>query len=146
MTPQYSRIAKITKIVIHHSASGRDSTTFEDIKRWHLQKGWIDIGYHFITMGDGSFKIGRPETAMGSHSVGFNYNTLGICVTGNFMTEKPSTAQIKTLIQILAALCKRHGLKASDIIGHRDVNNTSCPGDNLYNLLVYIRLEVSKYL
>ena len=39
--------ARVTKIVLHHAAAPK-STTVEDIKRWHLEKGWRDIGYHWL--------------------------------------------------------------------------------------------------
>ena len=142
----FSPIGKITKIIVHNTASDRDTTKFETIRKWHLEKGWADIGYHYVITGDGKMHLGRPETAMGAHAVGHNSNTLGVCVTGNFDLQKPLDKQIHTLVQVLAALCRRHGLQADDIIGHRDVNATSCPGKNMYARLPEIREKVSKYL
>mgnify|MGYP001186347273 CR=1 FL=1 len=44
----------VNKRVIHHSASGRDSTSVADIARWHRERGFSQIGYHKVILGDGS--------------------------------------------------------------------------------------------
>lgn len=137
---------KINKIVVHHSASPRDTTTIADITRWHLEKKYDGIGYHRVIEGDGTVKMGRDDTRIGAHAYGANTGTLGVCVTGNFDKEKPSPAQLEALIQTLAALCKRHGVKASGIIGHRDTIATSCPGQHLFSQLPAIRQRVAGYL
>lgn len=137
---------KITRIVIHHSASGRDTTTVADITRWHIEKKYDGIGYHRVIEGDGEVKMGRADERIGAHAYGANTGSLGICLTGNFDTEKPSPAQVEALVQVLAALCKRHGLPASAIVGHRDTIATSCPGENLYDQLPAIRTRVAGYL
>jgi N-acetylmuramoyl-L-alanine amidase len=137
---------QVSKIVIHHSASDRDKTTVATIKGWHLANGWSDIGYHFVITGDGRMHLGRPEDIIGAHAQGHNTGTIGICVTGNFENQKLLEKQIHTLVQVLASVCRRYKLDASDIIGHRDVNQTSCPGKNLYAKLPDIRAQVAKYL
>lgn len=52
---------KITEIIIHCSATkeGMDFTV-EDIDRWHRQRGFDSIGYHFVIYRDGSLHAGRP--------------------------------------------------------------------------------------
>lgn len=144
--PNYTPLAAVHGIVIHHSDSSRDATTFEEIKSWHLAQGWIDIGYHFVITGDGLMHLGRPETVMGAQTLNHNSDTLGICVTGDFTHEKPSDAQMHTLVQLIATLARRHHLTVDKIKGHRDFNDTSCPGDNLYHLIPSIRESVKKYL
>ena len=46
---------KINKIIIHCSATpeGRNVKA-ETIKKWHLDRGFSDIGYHYIIHLDGS--------------------------------------------------------------------------------------------
>jgi hypothetical protein len=144
--PQFTPLAKVTEIIVHHSDSARDTTTFEEIRQWHLEKGWIDIGYHGVILSDGSFHVGRPDNVMGAQALNHNFDSLGFCVTGNFEVETPTEAQIHTLIQVLAAKCKAHNVPAKAIKGHRDVDDTSCPGKNLYAMLPHIREEVAKYL
>ena len=57
---------KINQIIIHCSATpeGRNDTS-KDIRRWHLARGFKDIGYHYIILLDGTIELGRP--------VGWNY-------------------------------------------------------------------------
>lgn len=136
----------INLVVVHHSASGRDVTTREMIKKWHLAHGYSDIGYHYIITGDGKLHVGRPAEKIGAHALGYNTNSLGVCLTGNFETEEPSEAQINTLIQVLATLCKRHDLTTDQIKGHNLLNQTACPGKNLISKFAIIKKAIKEYL
>ena len=136
----------INLVVVHHSASGRDVTTREMIKKWHLTHGYSDIGYHYIITGDGKLHVGRPAEKIGAHALGYNTNSLGVCLTGNFETEEPSEAQINTLIQVLATLCKRHELTTDQIKGHNLLNQTACPGKNLISKFAIIKKAIKEYL
>lgn len=137
---------KLTRIVIHHSASPRATTTAKMIDEWHRAEGYDGIGYHRVIEGDGEVVMGRADEKIGAHAYGFNKDTLGICVVGNFEKEAPTHQQIERLIQVLAILCKRYNIPASGIIGHRDVLPTACPGQNLFNQLPAIRQRVAGYL
>ena len=44
---------QINKIVVHHSAS-KQSTTRDQIDRWHKDRGWSGVGYHYVIESDGS--------------------------------------------------------------------------------------------
>jgi hypothetical protein len=56
-----------------------------DIRRWHIQqRGWRDIGYHWVIDHDGAFAPGRAETEIGAHVEGHNAGTIGICLLGGF--------------------------------------------------------------
>ena len=140
------KLKKVNNLVIHHSASSRDTTTKEMIESWHLNKGYSSIGYHYIITGDGKLHVGRPADQVGAHAYGRNQDTLGICLTGNFDIEQPTEEQINTLIQLVAILCKRHKLATNKVIGHRDTIATSCPGKNLYDALPKLKSKVAKYL
>ena len=129
MTPEY--------IIIHHSATSRDLTTFEAINEYHRQKwnfisslGYY-IGYHYLITGDGQYRQGRADTDEGAHAKGWNDKSIGICLTGDFMIEKPSDAQLKTLKDLLDTLLKRWNIPKENVKGHREVSQTLCPGDNL---------------
>ena len=51
---------KIKEIIIHCSATkeGRNFTV-ADIDRWHRERGFFCIGYHFVIYRDGSIHVGR---------------------------------------------------------------------------------------
>jgi N-acetyl-anhydromuramyl-L-alanine amidase AmpD len=67
---------------------------------------------------------------------------LGICLAGNFDIGKPTAAQMNSVKELCRWLCKKYGLDPLEkgvIVGHRDVNDTTCPGKNLYKRLEEIR-------
>ena len=146
---------KIEWLVIHCSASPRDTTTLEDIDRWHRAQGWDGCGYHRVIQGDGTVRQGRHDQKVGSHAQGFNAHSLGICLTGNFDKDvlQEEDDQFKALVQVCAVLCKRHGIPPERIIGHRDTYKLlrkkvakSCPGNTAYALLPRLRELVAAYL
>lgn len=142
-------------IVVHCSASDRDSTTIDEIRSWHLAKGWNDIGYHKVVTGDGKVHQGRADRLVGAGAEGWNEDSLHVCLTGNFDTDDIDVnhRQFKALVQVVAVLCKRYGIPVEDVIGHRDVyarlgqrQLKSCPGAKLYALLPRLREAVKAYL
>jgi len=137
---------KTERIVIHHSASS-PKTTIEDIHRWHLQRNWAGIGYHYVIYSDGTIYRGRPEWARGAHAWldekhEANTNGLGICLIGNFEIGKPTEEQINSLIWLIHNIWKRYPSPELPVIGHKDVMPTSCPGKNFPWEELKKRLEV----
>ena len=116
------------RVIVHHSASSDVSAA--TIHGWHLNQSWSGIGYHFVIRRNGNIERGRELSAIGSHSgPKGNGDSVGVCLTGNFEIDKPTAAQINSLVWlILKYLEPRYGnLK---VIGHRDVMATACPGKN----------------
>ena len=116
------------RVIVHHSASS--DVAAKTIHSWHLNQGWSGIGYHFVIRRNGNIERGRELSAIGSHSgPKGNGDSVGVCLTGNFEIDKPTAAQINSLVWlILKYLEPRYGnLK---VIGHRDVMATACPGKN----------------
>tara|TARA_R110000868_G_scaffold350158_1_gene611397 strand:- start:75 stop:458 length:384 start_codon:yes stop_codon:yes gene_type:complete len=62
----------------------------KDIRRWHMEKGWQDIGYHFVIKRDGTVETGRGVTLVGAHEPTRNANSVGICLVGG-VNEKDYT-------------------------------------------------------
>ena len=80
---------EITKVIVHCAATpeGRDVKT-EEIKRWHTEeRGWSDIGYHWVVELDGSINEGRSEDINGAHCRGHNSDSVGICYVGGSDSE-----------------------------------------------------------
>lgn len=124
---------QINKIVLHHSASPMETTTFEDIKRWHIERGFKDIGYHWVIDKNGELWKGRPESKIGAHCKGHNRDSIGVCLIGNFEIEEPTEDQIHTLRYLLDFLDDKY--YPLDMYNHWHLSNTKCPGKNLKEIL-----------
>lgn len=125
----------VNKIIIHHTASSKN-TTVEQIRDWHVNgNGWSDIGYHFIVLGDGTVETGRHINKTGAHCRGHNKGSIGICVTGNTSQEPPNKLQLESLWAKLKLLMEEYNLDRHNVYGHRDFGATECPGNMLYALL-----------
>ena len=135
---------KTDTIVVHHVGIPDGDTSAAAIHRAHLNNGWAGIGYHYVIRKDGTIERGRPLATVGAHAEGQNFHTVGINVTGNFEKEIPTKAQITSLEKLLLSVCDIYHLDpgVTTIVGHRDENNTDCPGKNLYRLLPEIRDDV----
>ena len=122
----------IKEIIVHCSATpeGKDFTV-SDIKRWHLQRGFSDIGYHWVVYRDGTIVSGRPESISGAHCTGHNSISIGVCYIGGCASDGKTpkdtrtSAQKESLIKILKNLKSKYS-KAS-IHGHREFANKDCP-------------------
>ncbi len=124
-------------LVIHHTASSAGSV--ESIHEAHLGRGWQGIGYHFLIgngngMGDGEIEptFRWREQLHGAHAGKDEYNQhgIGICLVGNFQDSHPSAAQLTAVKQLVATLKAEYGLASSQVIAHKDVKATACPGKN----------------
>lgn len=134
MKPGFSgvvtRRSSTKRIVIHHSASPATTTCY-DIQKWHIQRGWSGIGYHYIIHADGAIFEGRPEYTKGAHAYQdsaheANTDGIGICLCGNFMTALPTLAQMESLAWLIKDIWTRY--PDIPVIGHKDVMATACPG------------------
>lgn len=121
----------INLIIVHCSATpeGRN-VAVADIDRWHRERGYDGIGYHYVVYIDGSVHEGRPLNKVGAHCKGHNAHSIGICYIGGVdLNGKPkdtrTLAQKDALVNLLMRL-KRRFPKAV-IRGHRDFAAKACP-------------------
>lgn len=111
-------------IVVHCSATKENKDyTSEDIKKWHLQRGFNDIGYHFIIRLDGTIEIGRSLNKIGAHVAGNNTGTIGICYIGglssnNKAKDTRTDKQKQSLKELITVL--KTTLNINKVLGHRD--------------------------
>ena len=109
-------------IVIHHSASP-SWTTAKHIDAWHRERGFDEIGYHFVIRTDGEIQKGRSLNKHGAHALNptpsRNRTHIGICLIGY---ESFSPRQYQSLAVLLRELSERFGQLR--IEGHHE----KCPG------------------
>lgn len=128
-------------VVIHHGGikkychSEKDcaaiARSYQDL---HMDdRGWFDIGYSFLVGEDGNAYEGRGWDYVGAHAPGYNTQSIGICVMGDFSDLLPNKAAleaVKNLIEYGVSIGKIS--KGYKLIGHRQVRNTVCPGETFF--------------
>ena len=129
---------KIKELVLHCSATreGRDYTV-ADITKWHKQRGFNDIGYHYVIYRDGSIHNGRDVNLVGAHCTNHNAHSIGVCYIGGCKTDGTSPKDTRTdaqkaaLLSLLKDLRKKYPF--AKIHGHRDFANKACPSFDATN-------------
>ena len=159
---------------VHHTAGSNNYSKAESaeivraIYAYHARTlGWCDIGYNTLVDKYGQIFEGRAggleRNVQGAHAGGFNENTHGIAIMGDYSTQAPPQAAIDSVGKFLGWRLARAGLDPKGrttmysegtsftpypqgaavdlpiIFAHRDVGNTSCPGDGAYAQLGKIR-------
>jgi ELWxxDGT repeat protein len=159
----------VTHLIVHHTATSNTSAdwpaTVRAIWSYHtIDREWGDIGYNFLVDPQGTIYVGRAggDNIRGAHFVCRNGGTQGIAMLGNFTSQVPTTAAVKSLEELLAWLTSREEidpvaisfhegtqLDLFNIAGHRDGNpsafacsTTVCPGDTFYPMIADIRSNV----
>jgi N-acetylmuramoyl-L-alanine amidase len=119
-------------LIVHHTATGFDATP-ADIQRLHMRdRGYADVGYHYLIGADGMVYEGRALGARGAHTGGRNTGAIGVSLFGNFELTEPTVAQLDSLWRLSTALC--HDYWIARLGGHRDYQPgaTVCPGAMLW--------------
>ncbi len=129
-------------LVLHHTAfasSGIGGPTLaaearhmRQIQRWHFDRGWATVGYHFVISPSGRIFGGRPVDRLGAHVLGHNAGTVGICLMGNFEREQPTAAALAALEHVRTRLVP--GGAGVALLGHSDHRgheSSACPGRHL---------------
>lgn len=143
-------------IIIHHSVTdGSYETGLNVIKNQEKNygKNSNSNAYHYMVTEDGRIIRWKPENVVVGHCGydGYSYseepcnlNSLGVCFLGNFQYQDIPKKQLEAGMVLIKALVKKYNIQ--DIYGHRDIVNTQCPGDYLYNKIPDIKKQVLKAL
>lgn len=135
-----------SRMTIHHTVTPNNdslsmSARMRQIQAYHMHdRGWCDIGYHFLVGQDGRVYEGRPENRVGAHVAGANVNNNGISFIGDFSWVAPSTGQMAAGARIVRALADAYGipLNRAHVKGHLEAGtpgSTACPGNALFHRL-----------
>ena len=124
----------IKKIIIHCSDSDNDShDDVSVIKKWHLERGFSDIGYHFFITKKGLIQQGRHIRLMGAHCITENAVSVGVCLSGkvNFCEE-----QFISCAKLIKDLMIAYNIAINEIYPHSYFNkNKTCPNFNLESVI-----------
>lgn len=134
---------RIDEIIIHCTATpeGRKVTVAE-ITAWHKQRGFNNIGYHYVVYLDGSIHLGRDVNVAGAHTTGHNAHSIGVCYVGGVAKDEKTAKDTRTEYQKLSLRYLLKNLKIlypnARIYGHRDFANKACPSFDAKNEYKYI--------
>ena len=126
---------EINLIVVHctYSPPSMDIGA-KEIRKWHVEeRGWTDIGYHYVITRGGAIENGRPLERPGAHVKGHNSNSIGIAWVGGMADGSEKAEDNRTLEQnkAMVGLIKELQQKfpGAALIGHRDVKGVKkeCP-------------------
>ena len=162
---KYDRVVRAG--IVHHTAGSNDyapedsAGIVRSIYEYHTRTlGWCDMAYNALVDKYGQVFEGRAggmdKPVEGSHTGGFNHDTWGVAMMGDFNTVPPTPIQLRTTGRLLGW---RLGLDHIDphgtvvltsaggsfthfprgaaatlptIFTHRDVGITECPGNAAY--------------
>ncbi|MBV8984941.1 MAG: peptidoglycan recognition protein [Acidimicrobiia bacterium] len=177
VNPSYGSTVQMA--FIHHTvnsntyAPGDVPGILRSIQAYHMDSnGWDDIGYNFLVDRFGGVWEGRAggvdRPVVGAHTLGFNTNSTGIAVIGDFTSAQAPPVAIDSAAQLIGWKLGLSGVdpagttvmtsgdsgsrwpqgtpvRLNDVSGHRDANYTDCPGDGLYGQLPGLRNLARSY-
>lgn len=121
----------IDMIIIHCTATpaGRD-VTVADVDRWHRERGFNGIGYHYLVGLDGRIHEGRDIEKSGAHCKGLNSRSIGVCYVGGLdcsltPADTRTESQRRALVELLTGLKRR--FPGAEIRSHCDFAAKACP-------------------
>jgi len=118
-------VREITDIIVHCSAS--DNPKHHDIsviKKWHLERGFKDIGYHYVITKT-AIQKGRWEKVIGAHCKGHNKHSIGICLCGD---KKFSDNQFELAAHLIGSILRKYNIPKYKVRGHNYYDpKKTCP-------------------
>ncbi len=145
------------RITVHHSAIDSHPSpslgfphTVRGVQRFHMEdRGWSDLGYHFLIDPDGVVYEGRYLYVRGSHagSQPANADNIGVCLIGNFEEKMPEQEQLDSLFDLIALLEDFFGIERETLTTHSEIRKefglggTACPGALLLDEVARFRAE-----
>jgi N-acetylmuramoyl-L-alanine amidase len=137
MRPIHGIIVHCTATRPNWMANSTTSAKVAEVRRWHMRdRGWSDIGYHFLIDRDGTVAKGRPIEKTGAHTQGHNTGTIGISLFGGWdsaatdeFAENYTPQQDAALRKLIADLRAQYGNLT--LAGHNNFASKACPGFNV---------------
>ena len=127
---------ELNRIILHCSATpeGRDVPA-SVIRRWHVEdRGWSDIGYHFVIRLDGTVETGRPLDRAGAHVKGHNADSIGVCYVGGVDADgqaKDTMTELQEIAWVELVFSLRRVFGYMPVSGHNEYAPKACPSFNV---------------
>ncbi len=122
-------------IVIHHDGIRHRPHKSGEAKAAALRKsvlrssGWTDLPYHYLVDVDGRILEGAAESATTrTHTWTDPSDLLHIALLGNYAVDRPTEAQVESLLRLVDVKAREYDLPASHIRLHSELVATNCPG------------------
>ena len=133
----------VDEIVLHCSDTRPDwmmggsfglAHRFRELRRWHMQdRGWKDIGYHWVVDRDGEIMPGRDEGTIGAGVLGHNAGVIHVCLLGGYgsaetdrFAEHFTETQARAVLSLIGSISGR--TRITRISGHNEWAAKACPG------------------
>lgn len=121
--------------IVLHTAASYDAKRKEvvhlsrdAIDAYHREhNGWRGIGYHWYVEEDGKGQRGRDDVEIGAHVGGFNFGSLGLCVSGHGDFAPWNVAQWSEAMRKCAQWCGLFRIPTEHVIGHRESDEHGAP-------------------
>lgn len=129
---------RIDKVILHCLATpeGRDYSVAQ-VREWHVKdRGFADIGYHYLIHIDGTVEEGRPLDMIGAHCTGQNAHSIGVVYAGGVdKDDKPkdtrTPAQRNAMRSLVDYLKRKYG---ASVHCHNEFANKACPSFKINEL------------
>jgi hypothetical protein len=136
----YEPVGALRALVLHHSGRrvehlvgaglADEAAYLRALQQRHFDRGFSDVGYHYVILPSGRVFLGRPATALGAHVKGWNTGTLGICLAGDFDLDHPTPGALRSLRYVRRVLVPSP--RGLPLVSHSDLALKRCPGRFLH--------------
>ncbi|XP_034950990.1 peptidoglycan-recognition protein SC2-like [Chelonus insularis] len=138
-------ISPVPYVVIHHGGilqycydqkeCSRIVRSYQDL---HIDTNrWLDIGYNFVIGEDSNIYEGRGWDYVGAHAPGYNTQSIGVSIIGDFSHFLPNRGALEALHNLIECGVSLGKISTNySIIGHRQGRNTVCPGEEFFNYVM----------
>lgn len=138
-----------THILFHHSAIAGLEPQYDRVRDYHNRGGLDKNGkkkwpagygcqYAFFLEKNGEIIEANPPERVTWHSGSWLWNarSIAIALAGSLLTEQVTTEQLRALVALTNALQARFSIPDGNLLDHRDVRNTSCPGARIKEMVL----------
>lgn len=122
---------ELKKIILHCTATrAGQQVHVSQIDKWHRDRGFSEIGYHYVIYADGTIATGRDIRKKGAHVKGHNHDSVGVAYVGG-LDNNLVPQDTMTMQQELAFLHLVNSLRVVfgdlSVHGHNEFSNKACP-------------------